>query len=91
MKIKGERDDASKRAAAEEEEKLLGCRRREISGEMERKLGAELWKKGVAEVRNEIEREGGRERKNEIARERLLNDNRREREGRIRRRIRREK
>ena len=50
----------SKRAAAEEEEKLLGCGRREISGEMERKLGAELWKKRVSEARNEIKREEGR-------------------------------
>ena len=50
----------SKRAVAEEEEKLLGCRRREILGEMERRLGAELWKKRVAEARNEIKREEGR-------------------------------
>ena len=50
----------SKRATAEEEENFLRCGRRDISGEMERRLGAELWKKRVAKVRNEIKREEGR-------------------------------
>ena len=50
----------SKRAATEEEEKLLGRTRREISREMERKLGVEWWKEGVVEARNEIKREEGR-------------------------------
>ena len=49
----------SKRAVAEEEEQFLGRGRREISGKMERKLGAELSKKGVAQARNEIKREEG--------------------------------